>query len=792
MEHLALAESLLTKFIELVNTPLDVERFALARHQREWSTSSQFYFGKNEDIVLNYDEESPMDANIRRALGHHSVNPNDKKRSFLLTNSYVQCKDPKYSDCINISNESEENFLKTIMTRALRDHIQDESHEREACLRDRFLLVGERGVGKTYFLNYFFTKYADVLNTNRIIWVRLDLVDVGKKMANQSGDVPAGFNIRSALVAQLAKILIRYYDPCSNEAIEWKGQKGIPELDFMGHIHDTLKQRGNWDFTEVESRLKFLYLKAARYYGTKSERETDPHPTDVVEDDLIREIPAFLAAQKWSVVYVLDGLDILDATPEAHNIFHTIQSSIKKEFGGKDVLRGCLLIVQRENTRLLMESLGSGSTYTGGTSLKAYKIGRPAPEASLLQRLNAIIEYARLQEWKVQDVEYKLEKFLKFLHIELNGRESSSKDKDFRSQMGDFDWDYIDSLFSLNHRAMHYGLMLAFYEAMKRSPQNHGFVDTLMRSGYGVPLQRYNHSCKDGVFHATARHRLFEEHFMPSVFTFPYSEAPGEILPTRHHGCLVLIILSYLNVLDKTSHKRGGSTIPVATLVGFLNFVLDVESEIIRTCLKEQYEIGTIGLTPGGPEIDDWLAYISCKGRLLVDQELSRVDYLYSAMQLLPLPKKMFFMDKSEQATLVSSSPVSEIFPLKVRRRLGLLDSTEATPRVVSKIINSAMALRLIRFWEKHIKCKTEAIRGSAEIIGYHGEYIALEEMVGTYAYAEITCKRVAEQISIILKGQQSEMLNRIRTTLDLVLAQEKKFFEQALHEGSHPRPQCN
>ena len=167
MEKRVLIESIEKKIDDLVAIPFNIDRFLARGKQQEWTTTSQHYFDRDGDIVLNGNEESSIDASIRRALGHHSVNPNDVQRSLLLKESYVQCSDKRFSDCVNHSDESEMMLFTNLVIRARRARKHDETEEQDASLLDRLLLIGDRGAGKTNFLKYFFTS---ILNHNLLFF----------------------------------------------------------------------------------------------------------------------------------------------------------------------------------------------------------------------------------------------------------------------------------------------------------------------------------------------------------------------------------------------------------------------------------------------------------------------------------------------------------------------------------------------------------------------------------------------------------------------------------------------
>jgi hypothetical protein len=170
-------------------------------------------------------------------------------------------------------------------------------------------LIGPKGCGKTFFLNYLFSKFSPILDSKGVIWVRLNLLE-------EFGDDK---DILHRIYAQATKIIMRYYDP---ESAEFK-QKKIPipagqslQLYIERSKFPAQHKKGLLD--EVEGMRDVFYTK----------KREEPLSPALVSKSLGRKVFNLARDNGYSYIIVFYGLDRMEATSQHDKRFRSLVNQV--------------------------------------------------------------------------------------------------------------------------------------------------------------------------------------------------------------------------------------------------------------------------------------------------------------------------------------------------------------------------------------------------------------------------------------------------------------------------------
>lgn len=194
----------------------------------------------------------------------------------------------------NLTEEHIEEFVKEICGLA---HLIRED-PRRALKIGRHLFIGRPGNGKTFFINYFQSVFAEYMRNNDVIWVRADLTKTIFE------DLP----IHNRLNHQILKIITKWYTQKHNisvnnqELIKFIYKETSPFVDYK---HEDEKSE------TIVSDLKDII-------NYKYNNEAFPKNKHYRYDYAIYLIKYLKEKEKCAFIFFLDGLDIIN--PDDKNI----------------------------------------------------------------------------------------------------------------------------------------------------------------------------------------------------------------------------------------------------------------------------------------------------------------------------------------------------------------------------------------------------------------------------------------------------------------------------------------
>lgn len=185
-------------------------------------------------------------------------------------------------------------------------------------------LIGEKGLGKTFFLNNISCKYMDVFHQpkNKVFWVRTSLTQIFD-----------GWSFKQRHMHQVAYIFTKHYlveDPRQkleghqyhdSDLFDWIVGKNIKKFDGSGD---------DINYAQLKSEISYLRRFGKRFYlekenPKKHDEERVIHPeknkATAISLELYYCIYHFLVDNGWHPVYVIDGLDPYFATDAYYERF---------------------------------------------------------------------------------------------------------------------------------------------------------------------------------------------------------------------------------------------------------------------------------------------------------------------------------------------------------------------------------------------------------------------------------------------------------------------------------------
>lgn len=473
---------------------------------------------------------------IYRRLGHLTVNPNKKGANEAITKSYVWPSNAR-PGVVNGSDSSTTEFVERLITAArratqlAREQVAPDAAAAAHQATSMFIIHGGRGTGKTFFLNYILSKYWARFDSEKIVWVRLNLV----------ANFEPQNDLNNWIAAQSTKVLLRYYDKNSKSRMK---DSPIPlQLDLIGHLKEFVREK----YADNPERRGEMYDKVLQLNEVFTEVRYEASLSEnLVPPILAQEVMRFAREMGYAFVIALDGLDQLDVTRAAKEKFDALCRSVDAIGSAYETSGYALLVASRTKT---LRNHGSifGDPFREGNS-RSLALGVVDLENIVVKRLEMIEaevkQFAPEYEWDLSDW---LDHMPKFQVQLLDKMEDIS---------------FIDSLLQslgTNRRAQMQMIQLDYLEYTVGEKRGYTLIEYLTRAGKKYPPRYYVYDKIDDswIHQANAEPTPFDSKFFPSLFTFP----------RRYNG-----------TLDNPPH-------PNATLAGLrMAQILAAYSELIRTC----------------------------------------------------------------------------------------------------------------------------------------------------------------------------------------------------------------
>ncbi|MFD0917278.1 hypothetical protein ACFQ14_12740 [Pseudahrensia aquimaris] len=313
-------------------------------------------------------ERSDFVEILRRGLGHIAANPSVQAnvRAMKLSYKFPESVEiEEFADLgigseIRIVNENEaiaRHFMVEDLGNAAKQAAEDYRLRLEGAgdidtstdaifRKDKYLIIGDRGVGKTFFLNYLISQHTQELHEKGVIIVRLDLTK----------DVDDELGIAEWLHWKICKILFTYYDEGAfdRDAIHDVNDPAIQHFldkSNLGLLFD-LSSRNDVLFEiartiDVElSRTEFS--EEFRRNAAMFRSPVDTTPRKISTEWFFPMIWDYMIKVKeCSFITIFDGLDQLGLTNSDRDRYNRLIASINGYLGSEKSLYTATLVTMR-------------------------------------------------------------------------------------------------------------------------------------------------------------------------------------------------------------------------------------------------------------------------------------------------------------------------------------------------------------------------------------------------------------------------------------------------------------
>lgn len=527
------------------------------------------------DSEFARDYEAPrhntIAGHVHMALGHISADPVSTHRAHLLRDSYVYAESSHAIDpyAVNANPDSAAAFIDSLVAEAREEHAvyASTSHRPKSV----YVLSGERGIGKTCFLNHLLTKHHEALLVRKILWARIHLPD------GFGSDTP---DLAHWLRSKVAQVILKY----------------VPSAhpDFRGFL-DGVRQRVE---RELGGTLPDLYrhnIDVLRTSFSSGRGEAlGPHS---VAPLVAHEVLAELHSRGYAVIYVLDGFDKIDITPRFEKRFLSLLDDIRRAVSNSTKLNGAFVVACRKNTL----------TYFTGN-----KPFGTEDHVNTEFRHITYIRFERILEHRLEVVSQSLPRLAPDMGFALH--EWQARLKEFNTE-----WDAllrsgfienspldVEHYYGNNNRAKCQMLQLAFYRYMVKEDVERRYllVELMTKGGFLYPPRVYAYAgSPDGTLAPQAVTKLFDNVFLPTIGAFPYSD--GYKYPASPAGRTYLLAsVRVMQVIRectrRASHHRLSPMVSVKLVTDILGRFLDYDPAVTSRICDELCEAGLIELIGEG------------------------------------------------------------------------------------------------------------------------------------------------------------------------------------------------
>jgi hypothetical protein len=526
-----------------------------------FANNERLYYSKGTDSIQGF---------ILNSLGHISANPSNKQKREIIENTYVHYNSDstEINKAIpNYNKQSVKFFIDALIRRSRREN--EIYLQNKDLTRDIFILKGKRGIGKTYFLNYAFTKYNQYLNNNRTIWIRINLGEV-------FGDsIP---DIAHWLRSKIVLVMFKYY---------------LCHPDFEDLLSD-IEQYINQKPKLLQYNLLENFEDIKEQFVNKKAPELLCHTT--VNKMLAKQIMHSVLERGYSFIYILDGFDRVGLTPAFKSQFDNICSQLGKLFDPDTKLGGCYLIVSREETVhfLTVSNFWASSAHRNDIIKSLECVNFEEIYEKRIKYLQETVPKLskKLNTEQIYDIKIHLAEFYDYLLLISNLK-----------RFGQF-VQKIDSFYGSNHRAKVQLLQLCYHNFLQGeyTYKRYLLTEQMTMGGYKYPPKIFFYSNNENCLLPEVELKIFDNVFLPVIFRFPYNnEHEWGIAP--HCGTyfiavlrIVQILYAYAQVDDQIDPPFE---IPGNILIKSLNQLFKYDSQICYLILEEMIQSGLLFLKEG-------------------------------------------------------------------------------------------------------------------------------------------------------------------------------------------------
>ena len=620
---------------------------------------------------------------VRRGFGHIIVNPHRRENTDALVKSYVYASDrPPETVFVNGSAEDTEDFVRELIRRAhdARTAILTIDQDSAGASTSSWghlhlILYGKRGSGKTFFLNHVLSKYSGLFDRERVIWLRLNLVEPFGLDENH----PSAFDLELRVYAQLAKIVFRYYDPKS----EFYVSKPEP-LDLSGDLFDFVQERSPNQTTSQALNQSIMDIRQA--FGTKG--VDPPLSPELVPTFIGRKLLQLARARGYAIICVLDGLDRLEISSQDRHRFDRLFKAAVRLNNTSGSLGVMVVSVTRTNTLNTLPDVPiRGNPYSYG-EVEARELYPASIDLILRRRIeflrDHVAEVAKTEPWDMRDWPTHLDDFLHFL---------SESEEDAS--------DYLTGIFGENRRAQMQVVQFRYFDFLRKGrgeASAYRFLESLVLAGQAYPPKHYKYAMtgKGGWTRRSSGGAAFDNHLLPSIFDYPFVDwelsgaidPPAPALQGVLWGVRILQLVAasewrarqHERYVDRIMSKEVADVL--YTLFGYprSQTYLLVDQLCEQECIRQgrpDYAAPTTSRRQ--------FVYLMAKGRYILRKFLADIAYLSLCTMRLPLQvsKQRSGLPYFVAPRLSAASTIDE-------------RDTDLAEWISAKVINSCALVRLI------------------------------------------------------------------------------------------------
>jgi hypothetical protein len=652
------------------------------------------YGSPKEDskAVKDLIDPKSREAHILRRLGHIVVNPNDKFNTSAIVNSYCFVSDVKKSvgelpstEIANLNPASAQMFLDRLIEMAQRQtEIMRIQHDRQGITLTQpkaLLLHGQRGCGKTFFENFLLSKYSNYLDSKKVIWVRLNLVD----------SIGYDDKLVSWISAQSAKIILRYYNRLSRYFAKPHGMSVDVDEYMREKIYPYKNKRTIREIERSLDRAKEQFFNAGHLESDLSEQAISE---EIIPTSLAEYVVAAARHSGFHFIVVLDGLDVLEITRAYQERFDKLITKSLELASTVERNGFSLVLVTRTNTLRMILRHDYQDTYEQTEMEEVTVIGVPLLKIVDLRLKNIERETAemvkvRAATWRTDDIHEHIQEFDSFLHEKeiIHGRESDEK---YITVLEDLQGDNVRAKMQML-QYKYFDFLMKRRTTSQRAPYH--LVEALMKAGRRFPPIAYRYVSEKGIVLRAIWHRQkFDSRFFPSLFRFPFisgrytrtdahrTEGADLVEPQIDYVMVGVRILQMLRamVIYYESHGQGShelSYIAVDELCDYLAFAFNYDRGLVLRVLEEFSEYQVLefhnpNMYTTGRRLED--CEILCLPKLdhLLNHFLYDIAYLNMAAMRIPLPPSAFTAKGEPYLQAASYDEVDDPLPLWVSAKI--------------------------------------------------------------------------------------------------------------------------
>lgn len=560
-------------------------------------------------------------AEVAKHLRHIPVNPHNETVSELLRRSYVYSPQEPEAPAVQILNRDDESLLKfmsTVIDSAVAERLFSINPEPSNSTTDSLfhtcvhVISGERGVGKTFFLNYALTRCNEILDKQKIVWVRLNFV------------YKSGFedDLERWMHAQAAKIILRYYDKKST----YGGKKVVSAADWL---FDWIGKNERFDDSE-RKRLRASLRTMEQVFGRLGEDEAI-RPS-LCDKELCRELYSLMRKDDWSFIFVLDGFDQLDISPDQVNHFELIRLNLERFISMRAKFGAAIVIVTRSNT---FDDLKSYDPFKGIPEIRKYKVADVDFEKVVRTRFDAIKEVIirRIPPHRrasADALETTIQKFIDSVLTPKELREANEK------------------MNISNTRAQLQTLYLMFLDFVDETTgKGYLILEHMLLNGMRYPANAYSyHDISQNELTARSDELTHEARFLPLITRYPLPALGGPFVFPRNAFAHILLGLRILQLCVAARDLRNSQDfVSFGELTGILSAAFGYLPSIQSAMIDEMgaFDMLRIIRSNGLPAKSSSNRIVALpKADHLLEERLNDVAYLNMCALRTSFPRHLF------------------------------------------------------------------------------------------------------------------------------------------------------